>query len=192
MKKIYFIISLALSIGSAKAQNNIEYHLGIGMASAQELSIRTKTNPLFDVTKTGGENPSYSFSTAGPIRVGIKSHESKRFLLGADFSYTNVEVMTNNNTGINEFSNFAFYTLMASTQYKYIDKPKLSLYTGLDFGISYATAHNKTTERKMNDLTGAFQITFLGARYGSKYGVYGELGFGFHGFANAGLFYRMD
>ncbi|MDZ4667681.1 MAG: hypothetical protein SGJ00_07335 [bacterium] len=192
MRKSYLFLCLFLIIGSAQAQSTIEYHLGIGVGSFQNASIRNNNNPLLSVAKTGGDKPTYSYATTGPIRLGIKSHEGKHFLLGADFSYTNVGVKTENQSGLNQSSNFAFYCLTASTQYKYIDKPNLTLYSGIDFGVCYTTGKNKTTNQKINDLTPAYQVNFLGARYGNKIGVYAECGLGFNGYVNGGVFYKMD
>ncbi len=192
MRKVLLFLAIALLGQYAKAQSQTEYHIGIGTGSVQELAVRNATHPLFNVASLRTETPTYAYSVAGPVRIGVKKHEGKHFLLGADFNYSNIEMMSTYADGSSHFSNFVNYTLMASTQYKFIDKPKLTLYSGIDFGVSFASVKNQENGRTNQDLTAAFQVNFLGARYGSKYGLFAELGYGFNGFANGGLFCRLD
>lgn len=192
MKKIYLLLFAGLLSFAGQAQNQTEYHLGIGTGSVQELAVRNGVHPLFNVAITSSETPKRTYSVAGPVRFGIKRHEGKHFLIGAEFNYTNIEVQNTYSTGVTDFTNFAHYTVMASTQYKFIDNPKFTLYSGVDFGVSFSQAKNQSTNRKIQDLTGAFQVNCLGARYGSKLGVFGELGYGFNGFLSGGIFYRVD
>lgn len=193
MRKIYLILFALAGTFSVQAQSNLEYHLGLGLGSFQAATVQAGTHSMISVAPATSENSKRTYSTAGPIRFGIKKHEGKHFLLGAEFNYTNIETNDASTTGgASVFTNFTHYTLMASTQYKYIDKPKLTLYTGIDFGISYATAKNQSDGRKENDLNGAFQLNFLGIRYGSKLGLFGEVGFGYNGFFSGGLFYRVN
>ncbi len=192
MKKIYTIIAIGLLAFTAQAQNNLEIHLGLGTSSIQENSVKTGNHALYNAVMPRSENIAQTYGTTGPIRLGIRSHENKHFVLGAEFNYSNIEVINKNGTGDVIRVYFSNYTLMASTQYKYIDKPRLTLYSGLDFGVSYATAKNKDTGIMANDLAAAFQANLMGIRYGSQLGVFGELGFGYNGFLSGGIFYRID
>jgi hypothetical protein len=192
MRKIYLLIVTGLLSLGASAQSQKEIHVGIGTGSIQEVAVRNGTHPLFKMATASGEPIKRTFSPAGPIRIGISSHENSKFLLGAEFNYINTEVMNDYGTGANEFINFANYTLMASTQYKYFDKPKYTMYTGVQFGVSFSAVKNQNNGKKDQDLTGAFQVNFLGVRYGTKLGVFGEIGYGFNGFLSGGLFYRLD
>jgi hypothetical protein len=192
MKKIFTIISIGILAFTSKAQSNLEVHVGIGTGSYQENSIKTANHALYNAVMPRSENITQTYATAGPIRLGVRSHENKHFILGAEFNYSNIEVINKNGSSDVVRVNFVNYTLMASTQYKYIDKPKFTLYSGLDFGVSLATAKNSETNIKANDLAAAYQANLMGFRYGNEVGFFAELGFGYNGFLSGGLFYRLD
>jgi hypothetical protein len=192
MKKIFTLIAIGIFAFAAKAQSNLEVHVGIGTSSHQENMVKAANHTLYNSVMPRSENIGQTYITSGPIRLGIRSHENKHFILGAEFNYSNIEVINKNGSSDVIRVNFVNYTLMASTQYKYIENPKFILYSGLDFGISYATAKNQDTEVKANDLAAAYQANFMGFRYGSQLGFFGELGFGYNGFLSGGIFYRLD
>jgi hypothetical protein len=192
MKKIYALLCATFFSAGIMAQSQTELHIGLGIGSMQEAAVRNGTHPMIKAANTSAEVPTSTYSAAGPIRIGIKKHESKHFLIGAEFNYTNIEVTNTFESQKSEIVNFAHYTLLASTQYKYIDNPKLIIYSGVDFGVSFARVKNQEKDIKTDDLTVAFQLNALGARYGNKTGVFAEVGYGFNGFLSGGLFYRLD
>jgi hypothetical protein len=191
MKKTLLTLLFSGLVLITTAQND-EWQFGLGFGSFQEIAVRNQKHPLYEVVQSYGEsNVSYVYSATGPIRIGYRSHENKHFLLGADFSYTNNGVQTKSSSGKISNSNFYHYTLMASTSYKYIDNPNLVVYSGVDFGVCYMNAKNQETERKINTITAAYQLNFVGIRYGQKLGGFAELGMGFNGFLSGGIFYRV-
>lgn len=185
-------MSLVAASTVADAQNNREYYAGLGIGSFQEATIRAGLHPLLDIPFISNETHTRSYSTAGPIRIGLKHHEGKHLMLGGEFNYTNVETLDKYSSGATVFTNFQHYTLMGSANYKYIDKPGLTLYTGGGLGVCFAKATNHENNRKMNDLYLAFQADFLGVRVGKTVGFFAEVGYGFNGFLSGGLFYRMN
>lgn len=190
MKKPILSLLFSLLFIQLYAQNS-EWQVGVGLGSTQEIWVRNGRHPLYEVANTSGEGINYTYTAAGPIRLGYRSHETGKFMLGADFNYTNVEMMSNFTDGTSSISNFQSYALLASTAYKYTDKPNLILYSGFDFGVAYHRAVNANTERKISTLTGAYQVTFMGVRVGRELGAFAELGLGFNGFVNGGIFYRI-
>jgi opacity protein-like surface antigen len=194
MKKNHLFSMIALGIMTAfssKAQMR-EITLGYGI-QPQSLKQIENINNFAETKFQGSIGPSAekSFAITGPIRLGITQYDTKHLTLGADFSYAAIEAKMTYADATKEIVNFNYFTLMANVNYQYTDNPKLSIYSGVHFGVSYVNAKNATTEKKGEDFIPAYQLTGLGIRYGEKIGVYAEFGYGFNGVINAGLLYKL-
>lgn len=184
-----FILTLIYSETRAQIR---EFSLGYGFMGRQEIQVRNISNFVeTKFTGTIGENTKKTFSPMGPIRLGYTMYDTKHITLGADFSYANCQAEMNYANGNSEKSDFHFFTLMGNVSYQYLDNPKLNVYSGLHFGVSYLRGKNLNTEKKGEDYLPAYHVTLLGVRYGEKMGVYGDFGYGYNGYVNAGLFYRF-
>ncbi|MCA0426641.1 MAG: hypothetical protein LCH37_04325 [Bacteroidetes bacterium] len=191
--RITLVATLIITLFHLNSHAQIrEFSLGYGVLGRQEIQVRDISN--FVETKfsgTIGENTKKTFSPLGPIRLAYTMYDTKHITLGADLSYAACQSEMQYANGTSEKSDFHFFTLMGNVSYQYLDNPKLNIYSGLHFGVSYLRGKNLDTNKKGEDYLPAYHVTLLGVRYGEKLGVYGDLGYGYNGYVNAGVFYRL-
>ena len=194
MKKSFLLSFVAISVlGLFQASAQIrEFTLGYGF-NPQSLQQIKDINNFAETKFAGSIGPSTKkdFSISGPYRLGFTQYDTKHLTLGADFSYAAIEAKMTYADATKETVNFNYYTLMANVNYQYTDNPKLSIYSGVHFGVSYVHAKNADTGKKGEDIIPAYQINALGIRYGEKVGVYADFGYGFNGIINAGILYKL-
>jgi hypothetical protein len=194
MKKKFLFSFMALGLlcsFSSKAQIR-EFTIGYGMLPLSLNQVESINN--FTETKFAGSiGPSTTkdFSISGPYRLGFTQYDTKHLTLGADLSYAAIEAKMTYSDATKETVNINYFTLMANVNYQYTDNPKLSIYSGVHFGVSYVNAKNANTGKKGEDYIPAYHLTALGIRYGEKVGIYADFGYGFNGIVNAGLLYRL-
>ncbi|MFY8021029.1 MAG: hypothetical protein ACOVP1_07525 [Bacteroidia bacterium] len=194
MKKsvlLSFVACSILSLFQANAQIR-EFTLGYGF-NPQSLQQVKDINNFAETKFSGSIGPSTTkdFTITGPYRLGFTQYDTKHLTLGADFSYASIEAKMTYADATKETVRFNYYTLMANVNYQYTDHSKLSIYSGVHFGVSYVNAKNADTGKKGEDIIPAYHLTALGVRYGEKLGVYADFGYGFNGIVNAGILYKL-
>ena len=170
-----------------------EVNLGVGVIS---------TNQVFDFlakvivttltfTAVHPENTSYTATW----HAGYKYSLSKRWAIGPTFVYdgsTSDAIVLNHNVGT--ISN-NYYTLALETDFKFVNTEVFKFYSL--FGIG-GTLLSQEFKESLTGITADnsipyfnFQITPIGLKFGKTFGAYTELGIGYKGIINAGLFYRF-
>ena len=196
MKKTAFlsVVMAFLFISSINAQSKkSEVDLGVGIWSSNQI-IGTMSDIIasaFLPTGISMDNSSY----IGALHLGYKYSLSYRFALGPVFTYdTGTSDAVANNEKAGKFTN-NYYSLSLEADYKFINRDKLKLYALVGAGgtiFNQVYKDNKTGEKHGENQTFFnFQVTPIGIKYGSSFGAFAELGFGYKGILCAGLFYRF-
>jgi opacity protein-like surface antigen len=122
-------------------------------------------------------------SGTGNVSLSYRYHLNRTFAFGVSAAFENIDV-TYEDGGTDRYKTVA---VMATARLKYLDRPRLSLYSGA--GLGYARF-------AFGDAVGsgpAFQLTLLGLgwRIAGSLGLHFELGAGYQGLFNIGLFGRF-
>ncbi|POY35354.1 hypothetical protein C3K47_14915 [Solitalea longa] len=186
MKKLLAIVfTLSLFSSQIKAQNN-EVYIGYGLGSVQEAS---ETFSDAFVALFTGESTETSVKF-GPIILGYNHYVKPKWTIGALYSNTSLEGKTTSNSSSIDLSYTSTYNIiMARSDYRYVNKERFQLYSGLAAGVAFAKAKpiNDSDIETSSTTEFAFQINAIGFRYGKKIGVFGELGVGYNGFLCFGV-----
>jgi hypothetical protein len=190
MKKILFIISCAASILSYSQPNAFKSNtitLGYGYPNIAALALST------DVEKEG-------FSPFGPVILGYHKDVGKRITIGVEFGYSTAKTTPVVQGTLRYNYNLSFFTGLIRGDINYVTKPKFKIYSGIALGLFTIAANAKITEGngipdKYAD-TGsgfAFHLNACGAKFliNKSWGIYSELGIGYRGILNTGVFYNF-
>jgi hypothetical protein len=82
---------------------------------------------------------------------------------------------------------------MARVTFSYLNKPVISMYSGIGIGVTINLIHIEGEGISANDrkLLPAGQLTLMGLRFGRAFGGFVEFGFGTYGIVNLGLNYKF-
>lgn len=180
---LFLLITISANAQVNKNPNKVK--LGYGFPNIPVLALNT------DIKKN---------SAFGPIIFSYEwTLKNKRFSFGPEFTYAAAKskTLTANDMRTKYNYNMQFYTFLLRGNYHYSRKEKLELYSGAALGAFKIAAKAKTisgngTPEKFSDAQNgfAFHINLIGANFLIKksFGVYSELGFGYRGIANVGLY----
>ena len=192
MKKAKITLLLLLLIVNLKAQENKhEITLGGGIWSSTELLERFADFWGHIITFGGYESNRTYY---GAYHFGYKYNISERIGIGGTFAFeksNSDHIFIKKKQG--EYHN-TFFTIAPEGDYKYLQKDKLTLYLLLGAGVTirnerYSPNNGEQETRRIALFN--FQATPIAIKYGSKFGVFGELGIGYKGIICVGLFGRF-
>jgi hypothetical protein len=132
----------------------------------------------------------------GSMHLGYKYHSSRIFAVGgfAAYDYAKSKGFLNGN----ETGRFykTHYTFALEAELTYLPLGGFNMYALAGIGETfYHLNYKNNSDKRMNDsdtnLYTTFQITPIGVRIGRNAGAFLELGFGYRGILNAGLFARF-
>jgi hypothetical protein len=192
-KKILLcVVTAFLFVSAVNAQSKkSEIDLGIGVWSTNQMVGTMSDMIISGLTNVKMEDGSY----IGVLHLGYKYSLSDRFALGPVFAYDRgtSDAMVNNAKAGKFTSNY--YTLALEADYKYINRDKFKFYSLLGFGGSMLDQKYKedgtNKEEGQNQTFFNFQVTPVGLKFGGSFGIFTELGFGYKGIVNVGLFCRF-
>lgn len=96
--------------------------------------------------------------------------------------------------------NISYFTGMADFNFIYVDKEFVKLYAGLSAGVShYNLKFDKVSNPEHNDLLDksekrlyfAYEIIAFGITFGKRFGGFAEVGYGYSGMINFGVYARF-
>jgi opacity protein-like surface antigen len=169
----------------AKQELKYQFEVGIGVWSTGNI-IYTLSDMVVETVNIHMRNSSAS----GTFHAGIKYLLSDRLSAGATLSYGQEKADGYN--GSNEFLGTlkrSNVSLAAEADFKYLGSNKFSIY-GL-VGIGGICLHQKFGSETDNKMNIDFQLTPIGVKFGDKFGGFGELGLGYKGILNVGVFLKM-
>lgn len=186
---------LLLSSFAAQAQDKLKHHevaVGYGF-----LSTSTMINIFSDVLAsaiTGGNYSKTDNNWSGNLIASYKFTPSSKLGLGLTYAHTRNTANINIHDVPSGKSTTNYHTIAAEVQYNYITKPYFRLYSVLGAGItSYTEKYEPNAGSTEKNTAGHFnfQLSPVGVKVGNRIGAMAELGFGYKGLFNAGLFVRI-
>ncbi|WP_165042913.1 outer membrane beta-barrel protein [Dysgonomonas sp. ZJ709] len=192
MKKIIlglFLVCLAFNLSAQNRRHELRGGYGVGTSNE---AINSLSDILItDATKNvvGGDK---TFN--GAFNLGYKYSLNEKINVGANFSYERagatafVDVMKSGELKSH------YYTIAAEADYIYFRRENFTFYSTVGLG---GTIYDQ--KYKMNDggedtkshTNLNFQLSPIGVKYGDRLGFFGEMGFGYKGLFNFGLFTRF-
>ncbi|GHU99700.1 hypothetical protein FACS1894159_04160 [Bacteroidia bacterium] len=207
MKKILIsltIIAMVMSIGPVGAQGpqqpqrfRNEVSAGAGVLSNSDI-LNFATNVVIS-TITLTAYTSRNMHWTGTFHASYKNMISKHSAIGGTLAYCgNTADAYAGNTMKGRFHN-NYYTMAAEYDLRYINKPIFNLYSTIGLGATIYHLSYKPLSGSDNDASATsgtmgyfdFQLSLLGFRVGNRFGAFGELGVGYKGILNGGIFMRF-
>jgi len=194
MKKliVYFLI-LAGCLHSTGYAQDYKHEFDIGYGIANTSTILNVFSNLIVSTVTAG---TYSSNTShiGSFHLSYKFLLNERVGLGGTYVYTNsTSDALYQEVPVGEFTN-NYHTAALEMDYKYINNPKWVLYSTAGFGANFYVQRYAPIDGEAKTKTVVhpdFQLSLLGIKYGTSFGVFAEAGFGYKGIISGGLFTRF-
>lgn len=207
MKKIIALISLFVIGCSLNAQDeNNQISVSYGVASMQAIDETIVTifdDMIISLLSLGDLKPTSSDVTgAGLIEFRYKYFVSEKVSFGLRAGYVKYDhkdsFTLSDGTKFTTNWNDQYITTMLDFNFYYLNNENVSLYSGVGAGASFVSSEvTSVTDPKYNsnatDNTTllAFQLNAFGVRFGKSFGGFAELGFGYSGILNGGLYLKF-
>ncbi len=114
--------------------------------------------------------------------------------IGLTYAHTKNSAEINYNNVPSGKSIVNYHTIAGELQYNYISKPFFRLYGIVGLGYTnYTEKYEPTAGTSEKNSAGHFnfQVSPIGFKLGNTVGIYGEVGFGYKGLFNGGLYVRL-
>jgi len=194
MKRSCLIISVCFFYFYVNGQDKKTRDIGITIGGPT-------SNDLFDITNqvivSGASlgNFTYSNQNSKPsIVLNYKSAIKNKWFVYADGAYQSIEEdALVNGQKVGDVNNM-FITLGLGTEYHYLSREFIQVYSGLSIGYTFQNSNFTGSSTDFNDGRSSFanfQINALGFRVGKKLAAVAELGAGYKGILNLGLSYQF-
>ncbi|MDR1738093.1 MAG: hypothetical protein LBR66_04640 [Candidatus Symbiothrix sp.] len=180
-----------------------ELKIGVGLYGYNQLlsAIGDGLNSLFNQGLAFDVNVE-SKGEYKPISpyISYMYHSSRFVSLGLTLAFDHNELTVgrftdNGSTRTREEGNSYtryFYTLALEGQFNYVRQEAYTMYSA--FGVGAVLMDYKEHDHNLkvdSKIYPTFQLTLIGASFGSNVGAFGEFGYGYKGFLNAGLFIKF-
>ncbi|MBK5719738.1 outer membrane beta-barrel protein [Dysgonomonas sp. Marseille-P4677] len=187
-KRVIIILLSSILIANIWAQEGRhEMRVGYGVATSNGFINALNDMQITDATRNlmSGDK-----TFKGAFQFGYKYSATDKINLGISLSYEWAKANSFRDMDMLGKLNSDYYTIAAEADYVYFRREKFTFYSTLGLG---ATIYDQTSKIDgMNDSSSKtnfnFQITPAGVKYGDHFGFFGEIGFGYKGLFNFGLF----
>ena len=188
---ITIIILLIVFTGSIKAQDRA-HEISVSVGAGTIYDFLELYSDVFATVFTLGYYQETNQTNSPAIGVSYKYYLTKRFSLGGDFTYQSMtaDAVTGGNPA--GTIDKAYYSLAARADFNYIAKPVFKLYSGIGLGYCQYNQKYSPIDGGSQDTSDAgllaVQLNAIGLKFGGKLGGFLELGYGYRGVVNVGLF----
>jgi hypothetical protein len=201
MKKILIpgiILSLLFSISAftqktKEDQSNLYNDVNISYGIGSFYLFTSEIKHSYDNYSSYGKRS--DIKSAGTIMIGYNRMISDAFMIGFLASFLNAHYTRTDSTGQHTATfNDNLLNGILRVNYNYVNKPSVRVYSGAGIGITVdlsnvdAPENVKESERK---ILFAWQVTFMGIRFGRAFGGFCEFGFGTNSIISAGVNYQF-
>lgn len=193
MKKLCTLLAIALFTSNLLSAQEGQHEISIGYGVGTSAETADLFEDIVVGTFTGGRYRKEE-DHSGAFHLAYKYLVSEKIGVGGTLLYESSKGNIHENEQKVARLKRHFYTLAAEADYRYIRKPNFTLYSAL--GVGYTHMNEKITpesggEEKDSDGSINFQVTALGAKFGSNIGGFIEAGFGYKGIGSIGAFARF-
>jgi len=172
-----------------------EISINYGIATTDDVS--TAFGTIFEDIVYGifGDSTQYNNSSTGVFLFTYQHQFSKVISAGPVFGYEIMETdVTSHDKTIGTLKHNTFI-LAIEGRVDYLNKEMFGMYLGLGVGATFINVKSSSGEKDVSDTDPNshfnFHVTALGFRVGKKFGGIAELGYGYRGITNVGLYYRF-
>ena len=195
--KSLLIVIVLFSLTNIACSQDYKHEFAISYGIATTDDVSSAFGSIFEdiIDDIFGDSTQMDISGSGVILLTYQYHFSKIFSAGPVIGYEALKTdVTKDDQKIGSIKHNT-YTLAVEGRCNYLNRPIFGMFFGLGFGV---TLINSTATSNVMDVTDPnsdnhfnFHITALGFRVGKQLGATAELGFGYRGIANLGVFYRF-
>lgn len=193
MKKIVLLFALLFVCATSSAQESKhEVNLGYGIVTTN--TVINSFSDFLALGLTGGHYQAKNKTFMGSVNVGYKYALTERVSLGGTFAYEKISADAYYGDVKDGRSKNQYYTIAPELDFKYVKGDIFTLYSLIGAGGTIVSRDYTSTEGVKTDESSVnfnFQVTPIGVKLGKSVGVYGELGFGYKGLLNFGLFAKF-
>ncbi len=180
MKRVYIFLLLLPNILQAQKQGTFDFNVGAGILSTNHIINILVDIVTFDDSRTTFRTPAINTT----LKYAIKDN----WFVNADGSYELEKEDLYKNEAIVGHRKNSYYSIGIGTEYHYLNKEFIQVYSGGAIGGTFKTSNTNGTIE--NDHGFNFQLNLIGVRIGKKVAGTLELGVGYKGIINAGLSYQ--
>lgn len=189
------ILFLCISHVGLSQEHFNEVSVNYGMATTDDISSTFGTVFEDIVYEMFGDSMQYGNSSTGVFLFTYQHQFSKIISAGPVFGYELLETdVTKNDVTIAKIKHNS-YTIAIEARVDYLNKEMFGMYLGLGFGATMISTSSSSDGTDVSDIESDshfnFHITALGFRVGKQFGATAELGYGYRGLLNGGLYYRF-
>jgi hypothetical protein len=127
----------------------------------------------------------------GPMVVTAERDFGETYTVGLSYSYLRIRRDVFDRGSIAGTQEDAFHTAMAEGLGRYLQRGTFHLYTGLSAGATFLRTSDASSPGNGNSVHPFYHLHLLGMRWGSRVGVWADLGVGALGVVNGGLLVRF-
>ena len=197
MKKLLMssmcILSLA-TMAMAQEEKLLRNEMAVGYGLLNSNQVINSFSNVLAGSVTNGNYAKTNNKWTGSIFASYKFAVSKNVSLGVTYAHTRntADISVYNVPSGSSTTNY--HTFAGEFQYNYISKPLVRLYSLVGAGITNYTERYKPMNGSAERTSAShfnFQITALGIKLGNRVGVMAEVGYGYKGLVNAGVYARL-
>jgi hypothetical protein len=172
-----------------------EINLSYGYITTDQILDFSK-NLFVSVASLGELQLNATDYTGGIFLTARRRFTGDRFAAGLALGIDNIKGDMKNSAGVKKGTyKFNVFTISAEGVIHYISKPKFKFYGLLGAGYSFFSTKYDVPGEILNDnIKGGhfnFQFSPIGLKFGDRFGGFLELGLGYKGLGNIGLFARF-
>lgn len=187
------VMLFTIMTGGLLHSQDTEVELAVGVLTSNNIldyndSIFNEVFPEEDVTSTDTHSAGFAISYRTRVRRNLKA--------GGQLSYQRKDKeFIRDNVKIGE-GTVDFFSLVATSNYYWLENDRWGIFTGLGAGFSYSTEDqfgfsDEERSRTETDLFLAWQVHPVGIEFGRDFRFITNAGFGNQGVVSLGLKYRF-
>ena len=191
-------------IFTAKAQKDYNKHeIMAGYGYLSNIDVRVKLALVFDINQLlYYKTPIDSLRRYGNIHISYKYRVHERILIGAAVMYAPMKVPVINATYLSGGTetiklgdlHYHVFTVAPEMNVLYVKNPTFKLYGNFGVGLTFGMIHFKNVANETNHKWSKYinyQLAPVCFRFGSNIGGFIELGWGYKGLVNGGVFFNL-
>jgi len=192
MKRLITIFILLIVFTCSIDAQDRSHEISVSVGGATIYDFLELYSDIFATVFTLGYYQETNQTNSPAIGISYKYYLTRRFSLGGDFTYQSITADAVTGGEPAGTIDKAYYSLAARADFNYIAKPAFKLYSGIGLGYCQYNQKYSPNDGGNKDKSDigllALQFNALGLKFGRGFGGFLELGYGYRGIANVGLF----
>lgn len=185
-------VAAAAVLAAPAAAEPVQTRLRLGYGVFSGVQLAEELASILVVVASAGGTGFETSSYVGPFHLAVDREFSQRWAAGLGYAFQRIDKRVLAYGSPVGTVHDDYHCLLAEGFVRYLNTGAFHLYSGLGAGIGYGRASGSAPGVKDSSAVfPAFHLWLLGASYGESWGAFADLGFGWLGTINAGLFARF-